>query len=205
MKINSKEDYPIKTSFPSTLESLAINGCLLQRFDLRVLRLDNLKILNLERNSLTSLCDSMDSLTKLTCVYLRHNCFEHIPLCLMKGETSKRIMLLDLSDNKIKVLSHMLANLKEITTLNLDRNRIQFLPSNIGQLKNLKNLHLSKNKLKLVPWSFGTLQLNKLDLSENLFDEDDYQFGNYSLVNVPTLFEISARYVVKNRYISYMN
>ena len=201
MKIYSKANYPLRTTFPSTLESLVINSCLLKKFDIRILKLANLKILDLKHNYLETLCDSFDDLTSLTCVHLTDNCFEQIPSCLLTGETSKHIKLLDLSDNKIKILSNKLANLKLISTLKLDRNCIEFLPSNIGQLKNLKYLHLARNKIKLIPWSFGTLQLNMLDLSSNLFhDELQLQFNDDFLGDIPTLFEISARYTIKNRY-----
>ena len=75
MKILSKEQYPIRTSFPASLETLTINFCSLKKFDARFLRLVHLKILDLSKNNLPALCDSLDDLKCLKCIYLQVSCF----------------------------------------------------------------------------------------------------------------------------------
>lgn len=199
MKILSKEQYPIRTSFPTSLETLIVNFCSLKKFDSRFLRLVHLKTLDLSKNNLSTLCDSLDDLKCLKCVYLQENQLKCVPACLIKGETANRIQLLDLSSNQIEGLPNRITSLKNIVTLKLDNNQIQYLPNNIGQLQQLQFLHISNNKLKFLPWSFVKLHLGTLDISENLFHEELGIEFRTDIEGVPSLFELSSRYIVNKR------
>ena len=42
MSVWNKKDYPLRESFPKTLESLEIDGCALKKFDMRILKLQYL-------------------------------------------------------------------------------------------------------------------------------------------------------------------
>lgn len=199
MRILAKTEYPVRESFPTTLENLQIS-CALKKFDMRILKLSFLRVLDLSDNKLSSLCDSLDSLQTLRNINLMNNLFERMPSCICTGETAKRITLLDMTNNHIKYLPITFAHLKNVHTLRLDGNQVSFLPSTFGQLRTLKCLHLSNNELKILPWSFSLLQLDVLDLSGNCFgSEDEIKFNVQPLAPIPPLFELAARFIVKNR------
>lgn len=199
MRILTKENYPIRKSFPPSLESLIVLHCSLRKFDRRILKLFNLKVLDLSYNNLTNLCPNMDSLIHLWSVKLSNNAFQTVPSCLIGAEVSKRITLLDLSDNQIKYLPNRLRYMKELITLMLSRNEIEYLPANFGRLQKLKDLHLEHNKINVLPWSFRVLQLNQLNLMGNLFDKKKCELKNSILDSVPSLFELSARCIATNK------
>ena len=199
MTIDSKADYPIRECFPKTLQNLHVS-CSLKTFDVRMLKLSHLKVLDLSNNKLSALCESLDTLESLRCLHLANNCFQRLPPSICSGETAKRIGMLDLSGNQIKFLPIKFLDLKNLYTFKLDQNQLEFLPSNFGHFKCLKCLHLSGNKLKILPWSFSSLHLDILDISGNLFHAgDDVQFKESSLCSVPPLFEVAGRYIIKNR------
>ena len=201
MKIVSKDQYPIRTSFATSLEALSINYCSLKKFDSRILRLIYLKILDLSKNNLSTLCENLDDLKCLKCVYLQENQFKSIPTCLIKGDTVSRIQLLDISSNRIEGLPNRLISMKSLVTLKLDNNSVKYLPNNIGHIQNLQFLHVSNNKLKFLPWSFVKLHLSTLDMSENAFNEDLEIDFRTDINNIPSLFEFVSRFIIKKRLV----
>ena len=201
MKIVSKDQYPIRTSFAMSLEALSINYCSLKKFDSRILRLIYLKILDLSKNNLSTLCENLDDLKCLKCVYLQENQFKSIPTCLIKGDTVSRIQLLDISSNRIEGLPNRLISMKSLVTLKLDNNSVKYLPNNIGHIQNLQFLHVSNNKLKFLPWSFVKLHLSTLDMSENAFNEDLEIDFRTDINNIPSLFELVSRFIIKKRLV----
>ena len=204
MKIVSKDQYPIRASFATSLETLTINYCSLKKFDSRILRLIYLKILDLSKNNLSTLCENLDDLKCLKCVYLQENQFKSIPTCLIKGETVSRIQLLDVSSNRIEGLPNRLISMKNLVTLKLDNNSIKYLPNNIGHIQNLQFLHVSNNKLKFLPWSFVKLHLSTLDMSENAFNEDLEIDFRTDINNIPSLFELVSRFIIKRRLVLFI-
>lgn len=197
LTVLSKEQYPIKTSFPETLETLIVNNCILKKFDVRVLKLKFLITLDLSFNKLTTLCDNFDELVNLKSLLLQSNSFKTIPKCVVNGNVSKQIQLLDLSNNDIEFLPNKISVMKDLVTLKLTGNKIQYLPSNFGMLSKLQYLHLNQNKLKVLPWSFQHLRFNILDMSDNLFsDEIELSQPNDKVLDdIPSLFELTARYI----------
>jgi leucine-rich repeat protein SHOC2 len=99
--------------------------------------------LDLSRNHLTTLPESIGDLSNLTS--------------------------LNLSCNQLTSLPETIGNLCSLTSLNLRANQITSLPESIGNLSNLISLDLGCNQLSTLPESIGNLiNLSELDLGHNL-------------------------------------
>jgi hypothetical protein len=61
-------------------------------------------------------------------------------------------LYVNLSDNKLRLLTPSLFNVQNLTTLNLVNNDIEELPAQIGQLRNLRELNISRNNIKWLPF-----------------------------------------------------
>jgi hypothetical protein len=80
----------------------------------------------------------------------------------------KNVEVLDLSNNRINQLFANLFALKKLKALILNNNKISSLPRQILNLKRLQKLHLSANKLKDLPPELGNLvELKELNISRN--------------------------------------
>lgn len=170
LSITSRTEYPVKNGFPVSLETLIINRCNLKRFDSRILKLNSLTVLDLSGNLLDSLCDSLDCMTNLKCLYLQENCFQSLPIALQRGETTERLRLVDLSTNQIRYLPRNISNLCNMHTLKLNNNPLVSIPHSIGHMTELRRLEINAGQLSCLPWSFCKLKLDFLDLSKNLFE-----------------------------------
>ncbi|KAG0018752.1 Leucine-rich repeat-containing protein 63, partial [Entomortierella chlamydospora] len=133
--------------------------------------LRNLTLLDLSRNSLTSLPDSIQFLTKLTDLKLSFNYIEFLPSTI--GELTK------------------------LTSLCADNNRLTKIPSQIGQLKNLAILDLDENPIRALPVEIGQLRyLKRLRLDGCPLVKE---FVHSPLNSPPTLLELAARVIVRHR------
>ncbi|XP_065669827.1 leucine-rich repeat protein 1 isoform X1 [Hydra vulgaris] len=200
LSIHEKSSYPIKTSFPILLEKLEVNNCFLKKFDIRILKLVNLKRLDLSSNCLNSLPVSMDMLTSLNYICLSNNLFTEFPMSLLAVSFTKSLKFLDISSNKIKYLPSRLSVLNELVTLNLAKNEIEYLPGNFGLLKNLKYLYTSGNLLNTIPWTFQRLRLIHFEFDNalcNLYNPSSSIC--HSFESIHSLFELAARCIIKNR------
>ena len=169
MQILSRKDYPLKNGFPSTLQTLIINGCVLQRLDARILKLSTLTILDLSENKLKTLPESLDGLKSLRCLNLSNNDFDCFPCSLLRGECAERIHILEINSNKISYLPSNIVRLKNLHTLKLKDNHLVSIPHSFGNMKSLQRLELNNNLLQCLPWSFLKLKFDFLDISGNTF------------------------------------
>ena len=104
--------------------------------------LNQLEILDLRDNNISSLSESISQLTNL--------------------------VALDLGNNKLMALPESLSQLTNLTTLDLRHNQLTRLPESFGKLTNLTTLYLSDNHLKTLPESFTQLRnLTTLVLNDN--------------------------------------
>ena len=150
----------------------------LQSMDLEATKINNLpettnlglQELNLSRNFLQVLPDSVYTLNHLT--------------------------LLNLSDNQFSSIPNDIGNLKTLVKLRLAQNQLQSLPTTIGKLKFLKELDVSENKLKRLPTQIKGLKSLKVlhveknelvGLPDELCELTDIETLNVSENNIHTL------------------
>lgn len=206
MKICTRKDYPLKSSFPDLLENLNIHDCALKVFDRRILKLCHLKVLDLSHNKLNALCDSLDNLESLRCLILSNNNFTIFPSCILRGNTASRLRTLDLSHNNLTYIPATIIQVKNLCSIKLCSNKLQMLPSSIAILQYLQRFECSNNQLKYLPWSFTQLKLDFLDLDGNPLCEispgvleKNKDRINELLSASFSLFDITCRYVMKTR------
>lgn len=95
----------------------------------------------------------------------------------------KNLKWLILTLNKFKSIPNKINELKNLEGLILAKNELEYIPESIGELKNLKVLSLYNNKLKHVPNSLFGLNLERINLSKNPLNKEQYEkyinlFGN---------------------------
>ncbi|KAG0310661.1 hypothetical protein BGZ99_000227 [Dissophora globulifera] len=132
--------------------------------------LRNLTLLDLSKNRLTALPESIMHLTKLVDLKLSMNQLESIPSGI--------------------------GGLTKLASLALDSNRLESVPSQIGLIKGLVNLDLSHNPITVLPAEIGKLQfLRRLTLAHCPLVEE---FSHSPLHSPPTLLELAARVIVRH-------
>lgn len=82
----------------------------------------------------------------------------------------KNLTWLSLVANKLQSLPDDICKLTNLKGMRLNKNKIEKLPENIGLLKNLEELSLYRNCLKSLPESFAKLNLKKLNIAYNDFE-----------------------------------
>ncbi|GLH12849.1 Leucine-rich repeat protein soc-2 homolog, partial [Gryllus bimaculatus] len=200
---NSSADYPTSEGFPKTAISIAINGLERTRFDMRLLGLPFLQVLNLSNNKLLMLPPEIDLLPLLVKLSVAHNQFGAArnlsSWSWLHGERlARRLKDLDLSGNEISFLPPAVCNLRALETLNVKNNKLTVLPGALGTLKCLKTFIASDNQLEFLPGSIKLLKLWFLDVTDNPF-----VFRTPRSVRLeyktPSLLEWAARCVINNR------
>ena len=150
---------------PLEVFHLDLSGQELTSFPIEILKLKNLKILNIGYNDSTgkgnyikALPPEIGNLTNLTDI--------------------------DLDTNQLKVLPPEIGNLKNLTGLHLGGNQLKVLPSEIRNLTNLTGLYLGGNQLReLLPEIGNLTQLYGLGLSDNQLTDMPPEIGNLKYLN----------------------
>lgn len=199
MIIASRSAYPITTSFPPSLETLCVNGCLLRKIDSRIMKLSKLISLDLSDNHISVLPDDWNSLPSLAELRLAKNHLSSLPTTMFTGSLRSSIAHLDLSDNQLQTLDPAAYNLSMLVVFKLDRNNFTSLPSGIGKLKRLMQFSASVNQLNTLPGDVDRLTLNSIDVSHNplAVDTPTTVVQCADVTDMPSLFELAAR-CVKN-------
>jgi LRR-repeat protein 1 len=103
--ISKASDYPILKGFPRFTEQLFLSGLQRKSFDCQILKLRNLRVLNLSQNQLTNLPQELGMLPNLQELNLSDNQFGKSPLSKwswMNGANIRRTLCsLNLSSNKV--------------------------------------------------------------------------------------------------------
>ena len=121
--------------------------------------------LSLYYKHLSSLPESLGSLTSLTHLFLYYNKLHSLP------ESIGNLILLkelELKSNQLFSLPGSIGNLKSLQQLNIGYNKLTSLPEGIGNLKSLEKLNLYVNQLTSLPESIGNLKsLQHLNIANN--------------------------------------
>lgn len=195
--ISQKKDYPITTGFPYTLENLTVSNVELNRVENRIMKLRNLKMLNLNKNLIKEIPLSLGQMLKLSELHLANNKLACINHQLFQGTIAHTLAVLDLSNNEIEYLPHTLGNLKSLYTVKFNNNNLKKLPISLGKLSNLRNISASNNQLVELPATIMNLHLATMDVFSNPFNSSLGIVKNYMPSGVKTLREIVASYCVK--------
>lgn len=114
---------------------------------------------------LTTLPDSVSTLSHLKHLDLSFNQLTCVPPCLLRLPSLSQLLL---SHNHISALPPDIGRLSSLTYLSLMGNRLVSVPPGVGQLKALQRLDISNNVLQHLPDEIGSLEeLVELELSHN--------------------------------------
>lgn len=114
---------------------------------------------------LTSLPESMSTLSFLTHLDLSFNQLSSVPSCILHLPALSSLVL---CHNLLNSLPPDINQLSSLTYLSLMGNQLASLPQSVGQLKALQTLDVSYNLLQQLPDEIGSLEgLVKLELSHN--------------------------------------
>ena len=143
--------------------------------------------LDLSRNRLSHFPDDLcEAMPILDCVNLSHNTFSVFPYCLVEKADGPKVRVLNLSHNKINLVSHPpkenpqenLGYTVWLESLNLSHNECSCLPKWLGNcFPALTHLYLVGNDIKSLPdLPLKMWRLKTLDLSNNNLTEIPAQF-----------------------------
>jgi internalin A len=108
-----------------------------------LLELNNLKILDLSNNEISSIPYSISKLRNLTGFFLRNNKLDELPREILH---LRKLTVLDLSNNNYSHLPEFISQLSALMGLYINNNQLSTLPSSITNLRNLIWLELANNK-----------------------------------------------------------
>ena len=138
--------------------------------------LTQLQQLLLNSNQIKEIPESIGSLTQLQQLFLRNNQIKEIPESI---GSLIRLKFLYLNNNQIKEIPESIGSLTELRQLFLPNNQIKKIPESIGSLIRLKFLYLNNNQIKEIPESIGSLtELRQLFLRNNQIKEIPESIGS---------------------------
>lgn len=125
--------------------------------------LTSLKKLNINRDNIHQVPESIGSLTSLERLDLSRNNIQEVPESISMLSSLKT---LNLSRNHIKNLPKSIGSLISLKSLDLSRNYLQNIPESIKNLESLTELRIDKNQIQTIPNSLKAF----LNLLENFVD-----------------------------------
>ncbi len=132
-------------------------------------QLTQLQSLNLASNQLTELPEWLGQLTQLQTLDLSFNKLAELPKSLGRLTQLRRLLLWD---NQLRELPESLDRLTHLQTLDLDGEQLTELPEWLGRLTQLRTLYLGASELTALPeWLSQLTQLRTLDLDGNQLTE----------------------------------
>lgn len=160
-----------------------------------VFECENLEVLDLSNNQLSSLSDSLTQLINLTKVVLDHNPFEFVngrifrKLVNLKDVSLNQCIPFQDANQLISVLSH----LPLLESLSIKDNHWEELPSSIKSFKSLKELKLCGNMIVTLPSGFE--KLNTLShLYMRRMDVMNFEEVFITLSEMSSLYHIDLSY-----------
>lgn len=187
-----------------------------------------LKILILDGNSLTQLDETIKTLEKLEYLFASENNLQSIQFNVFKTHLSA-LRHLDLSSNKLQVVTYDLFMMPHLEILNLSNNQLSKLPQIPGthlrsvpifsldlssnQLNKFYeyliqlalNVDMSSNKIKILPKKFlsrlgdAELSAKTLKLDENPLLDPPMDVCRYGLKSIKEYFDEESRHVQLNK------
>lgn len=142
-----------------------------------------LPILEIENQNIKSLPNEIDILEDLFMLNLKDNDLTTLPIEL---SNIKNLIILMVCNNKIKQIPEFIYVMKQLSTICLHGNGLLDINEDIGNLENLKTLTLSKNKIKTLPKNISKLlKLEDLAIENN----PDLENIDLDILKLPNLKE----------------
>lgn len=159
------------------------------RIPARILKLNNLKQLDVSCNLLDELPDEIGGLQHLQTLDISRNRISHLPFTINRLTQLRlldagynhistlptafaglaNLQRLGLGSNRLKELSPVFDNMPGLQRLDVSNNQLEALPASLCALSSLEQLALNGNHLKQLPAEFGKLlNLKRLYLNNNL-------------------------------------
>ncbi|XP_026002624.1 leucine-rich repeat-containing protein 40 isoform X2 [Astatotilapia calliptera] len=187
-------------------------------------RLTNVKLLDCSDNQLTEIPESLSEMLALEQLYLRHNKLRFLPKLpapalkeLYVGNNQieqlqteqlsclTAISLLELRNNKIKIVPEEITLLSTLTRLDLTNNDITSLPASLSLLPNLNVLLLEGNPLRGIRrdiLSKGTSELLKY-LRGRVKEEPDKTDGGDTAMMLPSQARVNVHDIKTLKLLAY--
>lgn len=115
----------------------------------------NLEYLDISKNKLKQLPESIGDLPKLANLFMGHNLITEFPQNMKVSFWRESLIALNLKYNEFTALPEDLNQLHKLQELSIQWNKITALPSNMTGLFHLKILDVSNNKLETLPDSIA--------------------------------------------------
>uniref|UniRef100_A0A2P2HWB4 Leucine-rich repeat and death domain-containing protein 1-like n=1 Tax=Hirondellea gigas TaxID=1518452 RepID=A0A2P2HWB4_9CRUS len=204
MVVNSKQEYPITTAFPYSLEHLMVNNCSLTHIEARMLRLKRLQSLILTNNCINELPRAVTAMQCLRELSLPGNRIDRLHPDIFDGPIANTLSKLDLSNNEIMYLPRSVLLLQHLATLSVGSNKLRRLPHNIFRMRTLKYLDISSNNLDSLPFCLSKLRLQEMKARHNPFDlkPEILQENNDQMPSLLSLLELSLRKCASNKLVT---
>lgn len=151
----------------TSLVSLELVGCELERIPSAVFSLSNLQELDLKENKLTSVEEilSLQHCYRLLTLRLWHNRITYIPDHISKLQS---LEVLDVSWNKLRTLPSRLFCCTKLRHLDVSHNQLTSLPPEVNNLQGLQFFSAAFNSLETLPEElFSCIRLKTLVLANN--------------------------------------
>lgn len=203
--VTSNAEYPTLQGFPRTTQHLVIADLQRKSFDRQILRLDQLRLLDLSKNCIRSLPAELGTLPNLAELILAENQLGKSPKTSwtwLNGDAiKKKLVTLDLGKNELTWLPPFLGQLTGLWTLSLNHNFLTTLPGNLGLLSSLRCLNIHENRLLGLPGSARRLRLETINISGNPFtwNERVSQIPSFDQCIVSSLVESAAKATLRAR------
>uniref|UniRef100_A0A3P8U6Q7 Leucine-rich repeat-containing protein 40 n=1 Tax=Amphiprion percula TaxID=161767 RepID=A0A3P8U6Q7_AMPPE len=187
-------------------------------------QLTNVTLLDCSNNQLTDVSASLSKMLKLEQLYLRHNRLCHFPQLpapalkelyvgnnqIEKLETEQlasltALSLLELRDNKIKILPEQITLLSTLTRLDLTNNDITILPASLSLLPNLKVLLLEGNPLRGIRRDLLTKGTNELlkYLKGRIKEEPESAEEEHTTMTLPSQAMVNVHNIKSLKVLAY--
>ncbi|KAM4603431.1 volume-regulated anion channel subunit LRRC8E isoform 1-T2 [Polymixia lowei] len=191
----------------TSLVSLELVGCGLERIPSAVFSLANLQELDLKENKLTTVEEimSLQHCQRLVTLRLWHNSISYIPEHISKLHTLEtldvswnklrklpsrmfyctKLRHLDVSHNQLTSLPPEVNILQSLQVFSAAFNSLETLPEELFSCKRLKTLALGNNRLSaLSPRVANLAQLNRLEIKGNRMESLPLEIGDCPLLNL---------------------